>query len=685
MADRNLNAALSSGTRQLQMPAIAARRPDVAGQQAQFDETERLVNELAGFGSILSEKAMKDNADTARTEAAIMVQQGKSLKEINESDDLASLQVFGETATMQGASAQRALIDMDTMKNDLIREIDEGKGAEMSTKDWRDYATARYNEALAKLPDGTSGRNLMADMGHKVLLEASEYHAKQNYIARQDAQLDATSASLFSAQNQYKVALEKGDKTLQRQAMADIQNRMVKPDGMKEEAHAELLTRLATDSLAFGDRTVYDEALKHGTFSPDQLAAMSTAEENYKQTLANKGSLQQSMDLAKIQSMAAQGVGASTIAAHIAQYNDKYSRTPITTGAAASLFNQSATSAVTAQRHKEVMAAQNAALAQGRDHLLNDKQGSATLEREMNRVGQGAEQDYMWATSVHDNKSLNNQMNNGMTVGNLIDPMGNPNPVAMDTFQKMTKYEQLNPNKAIGMLGKDEQMAYQMTRNLVDNGVPLAEAITKVGQGFQNRSANVAVVATPDFSGEDFGILRFGDNFGGLDDSDMTGVVDHATKQYKEYRKLGLSDYEAQELAKKDASRNVARVGDKLVDTQGINVQAVFHTPSADALVTNSMKTLRENPELATAIVGSAMGTAMEVADVQFVQPRGMLPQMRLTIKDKGTGESRAVLISGEAAKLLQAEQEVVTPVVPSSTHGKPVTAPDFHYVTQPQ
>lgn len=663
--DRNLSAALSTGARQLSAPGAVAQ-PDIEGQQAQFDYSAALVGQLTQFGEAMSTKKMQDRADVMRTEGAIAVSQGKSLQELRESDRGSALSVFGETATMQGAHAQQALIQMDDFKAELVREVDENNGDQMTPAQYREYAAARYAEALEAIPEGTSGRDLMASMGQKVLAETAAYQAEKNFAYRQNAQLEAYTASVYSVTTAMKEAKEGGKATLYKQAMADLEARLEQPPGMKDSAYSSVLTGVATEALRFGDRAVYDMVLKKGvTFSPEERNALENGLESFKQREAEKGSLQQAGALAKIQEAAANGAGSEAIANMVAQYNATYQRTPITVNQSASLFNQAASTRQVRAQQAEAIAAQRQLLAQSQDYRNTKKDGEKTLQAYMAEKPGSEEAKQAWAQSSWHNPQMVSQYNAMLNPATMIDAAGNINPAAIQAVREIDAWAQINPTKAVDMLKGDAQTAYRAVQQLVASNQPLEQAVAAVATGYQNKDNQLPV--SPDeakavFEEEDFGMTRAADYlpFTGMEDKELTGIRGFAQNRYSEYRKLGMSEYDAQQLAIGEVKNRTTRMGDKVVDTKGINVQRAFGAADADDIVTNIDAYFRRNPQVATQLVGSAVGTAAKIQGVEFIKPaRGVPEGIVISIQDPNNpeGTQRRLRLNSDVVRQIMATQ----------------------------
>lgn len=641
--DRNLNQALSSGANQLSIPAGAVPQPDITGQRMQVAYSDRLVGQLSQFGGVISEKKMKDAADTMRTEAAVMVNQGKSLKEIHNSDKGAALRVFGETATMQGATAQMGLVQMDEMARALRQEVDENNADQMTPEQYREYALARYQESLAAIPEGSSGRDVLATMGQKVLAESSAYQAEKHYAYTQKAELSAYSASLFSAMQSAQDAKEKGEETIYNQSMNDLRNRLVKPERMDEDAYAGVMTALVQDSLRFGDPAVMEMVQEmNPMFSPEQTAAIHNAHETYLQREAEKGSLQQAMDLAKLNSMAASGAGYSVIAHEVELYNAKYQRTPLSMGATENLFSAASQAAIVRQQKAQIEQARKDALYGGQDYQNGKKEGEKTLQAEMAAAAGTEKADQLWATSYWQNPALSAQMAATLDPDHYLNADGTPNQTAANAVAEMDKWVQLNPGKAAEMVPEDTWNAYQVIKSMTQGGaVPLGDAIQRIGTNWQNKPApnQFNAEAKDRFAEEEFGLGRFGDYFGGLDSKDFAGVQAQGEQMYKKYRSLGLNESAATELAAQEVQRNVIRVGNRFINSNGVNTSQAFLTKDLTTLQDKAMYVLKNDTEFATKFLGSEFGWDRNVEDVEVVKTT-QGPLLRFVITD-GQGNRR--------------------------------------------
>lgn len=641
--DRNLSQALSSGAPQLQLPAGAVPQPDITGQRMQVEYSDRLVGQLSQFGGVISEKKMKDAADTMRTEAAVMVNQGKSLKEIHNSDKGAALRVFGETATMQGATAQMALVQMDEMARALRQEVDENNADQMTPEQYREYAVARYQEALTAIPEGSSGRDMLASMGQKVLAQSSAYQAEKHYAYTQKAELSAYSASLFSAMQSAQDAKEKGEQTIYEQSMNDLRNRLVKPERMDEDAYAGVLTKLVQDSLRFGDPAVMEMVQEmNPMFSPEQTAAIHDAHETYLQREAQKGSLQQAMDLAKLNSMAASGAGYNAIAHEVELYNAKYQRTPLSMGATENLFNTASQAAIVRQQKAQIEQARRDNLHRGEDYKNGKSEGEKTLQAEMAAAAGTEEADQLWKISYWQNPELSSQMSATLDPTYFLNADGTPNQTAANAIAEMDKWVNLNPDKAAKMVPEDTWNAYQVVKSMTAGGtMPMGDAIQRVGSQWQNRPspAQFNAEAKDLFAEEEFGLGRMRDYFGHLDSKDFASVQSQGEEMYKKYRSLGLSASAATDLAKQEVQRNIVRVGDKFINSNGVNVQQAFLTNDLTTLQDKAMYVLHNDKAFATEFLGSEFGWDKNVEDVEVIKTtRG--PILRFVITD-GAGNRR--------------------------------------------
>lgn len=664
--DRNQQAALETGARQLQpAPNVPDSRAKVYGQRAQSNYSTKLMGQLASFGAQASEKRMKDSADTMRTGAMIAVNQGQSLKEISESDKGAAMRVFGETATMQGATAQMSLIQMDAMANSLKEEVDQNGGDEMTPEQYREYSMARYAEALEQIPEGSSGRELLAQMGQKVLAQSATYQSEKHYAYTQKAELSAYSASVFSALQRAQQAKEDGEETIYNQAMADLSNRIQKPERMDEDAHAGVMTAIANDSLRFGDPTVMDMVLElNPMLSTEQRASIDANHEQYLQKEAEKGSLQQAMELAKINTMAASGAGNSAVAHQIQLYNAKYQRTPLSMSATENLFSMAAQAQRTNQLRAQAKADMKSVLHNGGDYVLGEKAGSKNLEEEMTAVAGTPQADQLWTLSAWHNKMLNSQLGAKIDPDNFLDASGAPRQTALDGYSEMKKWEGIKPGKAQEMVSEDTWAAYKAVDDLVQNGgIALGDAMAQVGDGWKTRpsESQYNAEAKDRFKGDELGYGRAGDYFGGMDADDFLGLQAQAEGAYKKYRSVGMNEEAAERNAMRDVQRNMVRVGDTVINSKGVDIQQTFGVQDLTTLQEKAMHVLRNDPQFAKDALGSSVGWEWRIKDTVITRTaQGPLVKF---IAEKPDGTTKPLNINKDFAHAILFRYQEITKV----------------------
>lgn len=658
--DRNLSAALSTGARQLSVPEGAVRQPDTAGASAQTEYSDKLVSQLSNFGGFMSEKAMADTARVHATNARIMVQQGKSLKEIHESDAAKGLQWFGETATMAGAQAELVQIQSDKFKADERKALREGDAAQLTPTQYREGLVRRYAEGLDSMPEGGSGRDLLAAMGSRDMADLAESHAVAHYEYKQRKQLEAYTASNYSLLNTIQDADESGDKVAYKQSMRDLQNRIAKPPGMSDASHATVMTGLAEQALREGNSDVYDAIVaSNPAFTPAQRQSIESAMESHEQRIAERGSIEQSMALAQITNAAANGASSESIANMVAQYNDKYQRTPLSTAQTAGMFQSAANT-----RQAKAAAAQatydaNQALVTGKDYILSDKVGTGTLDKAIMGTQDFNKKLEYWAISYHDSKIINQQANNLLNPVMALDAEGNVTEQYMQGLDLMEALQTMKPDKAQKVLTGPAAVMYKAVKQAVAAGQDPKQMITVVAQGMQNPNPMPAPTkkeATAIFSDEDFGKSTLGDWLpgGGIEKADIDGLRGYAGQQVQQYMTVGIDPHTAQTLAKQDAMARTVRVGDKLYDSGGVNITQ-FGAPDADTAIEGVENFFRLKPELARKLTGVDVGTAAERVSIQFI--KGATPgtdAIRIGYVDpKKTGHTRFVTIEGETAKTM--------------------------------
>lgn len=653
--DRNQNAALSVGASQLSIPEGAVRQPDTQGAAAQMEYSDRLVGQLSQFGGVVSEQKMKNQADQMRANAAVMVNQGRALKDIHNSDKGAGLRVFGETATMQGAHAQYALVQMDEMARALREEVDQRNGDQMTPGQYREYANARYAEALAVIPEGSSGRDIVAQMGQKVLAQGAAYQAEKHYAYTQKAELSAYTAQAFSILQEAQSAKEAGEETLYKQAMADLVVRLQKPDNMDEDAHAGVMTAIVNDSLRFGDPAVMDIVLEmNPMLSPEQRASIDHSHETYLQREAEKGSMQQAMDLAQIESMAANGAGYHAVSSAMEVYNAKYQRTPLTVGKMESLFSLSTQAAVARQQKAEAAQARTDALVGQYDYILGDKEGKANLQQYM-AANIGTPQYYQaWNVSFHHNPVLNHQLSAGLDPAHFLDAEGKPTQTALNAFTEMQKWESINPQKAKEMVPDETWQAYTTIKRMTANGtMGLGSTIERVGGAWNDRpkASTYNKEVKEMFAEEDFGLGKWTDAIGGADDSDFMEAQGLAAERYKEYRRIGLDPVAAQEEATKEVKQSYVRVGNTMVNSRGVS-PTTFHTKDFDTLKLTTEQALHNDKALATRILGDSFGWDKKIVATSIVKTT-MGPQVQFTVQG-ASGQQRILKVTPQQAIELQ-------------------------------
>lgn len=658
--DRNLNTALSPGARQLSIPEGAVRQPDTAGASAQMEYSDKLVGQLAGFGAFVSEKNMADTARVHATNAKIMVQQGKTLKEIQESDDARSMQWFGETATMAGAQAEMVQIASDQFKAEERKALREGDAAQLTPTQYREGLVRRYAEGLDAMPEGGSGRDLLAAMGSRDMADLAESHAVAHYEYKQKKQLEAYTASNYSLLNTIQDADESGDKVAYKQSMRDLQNRLTKPPGMSDESHATVMTGLAEQALREGNSDVYDAIVaSNPAFTPQQRQAIEGAMEAHEQRVAERGSIEQSMALAQITNAAANGASSEAIANMVAQYNDKYQRTPLGTGQTASMLQSAANTRQARADAARLQYDAHQALVTGQDFMLSDKVGSANLDKAIMGEKDFNKRVEFWTVSHHDSNIINQQANNLLNPMMALNEDGTVNEQYMAGVDLMEALEAAKPSKAQEVLTGPAAIMYKAVKQAVAAGQDPKQMITVVARGMQNPNpmpAPTKADAKAIFSEEDFGTSTLGDWLpgGGVEKADIDGLRGYAGQQYQQYVSVGIDPHTAQTLALQDARQRTVRVGDKLYDSGGVKVTQ-FGAPDANSAVEGVENFFRLKPELAAKLTGVKVGTAAERVSVQFVKGRtpGTDAIVLGYVDEAKTGHTRYVTIEGETAKMM--------------------------------
>lgn len=660
MADRNLNAALSTAAPQISMPGQVAQ-PDVAGQSAQLEYSTKLVSQLSQFGGVISTKKMKDAADEARTQGMLAITQGKSIQEIYSSEEADILSVFGKTATLQGAEYQHQLVVKDAFEQDLIAQVDERGGEAMSLSDYRAYANAKYAEALESIPDG-AGRDILATMGAEALMKGTAYHAKAHFKYVQKENREAYTAATSSAAQAYQSAVEKGDKSLIKSTQATLYERMERPEGMTEEAHQQVIANLAMNMMNFGDMGVYKHVTDKYQFSPDQRAQLDAGWERAQQKQAEKGSIAQGNDLGKIKIAIAEGASTSAVNDLYAAYNAKYHRTPLSPEFMSSGIAQSAAkraagaaaNAVKASNDKYTVAGNNA-------HLTKTEQNEAmarVMENHRNADGTfSAEAIDIWAKSGGQHLAMANQMAGDMNVMTaVVDGQVNANAVA--SFNNWMVLYGKNPAKALDMLPAGQRDQMQSIRMLAQH-MPVEQAFVEThtietsdkAYPVPTKKEVAAAVSTLDY-----GLDSLVQSITGVGDISPEGRAQVDAFMQAEITRLApvYGMQVATEMALSNVRGQITKVHDRVMFTNGVDMDTTFYAKDGTELVDNLEKFVdNADPAAIKTQFGIMIGRSAEIIKTEVRHVAGE-PMFTVWYRDPSApGAPRPVNITPATAQSL--------------------------------
>ncbi|HHQ4929084.1 TPA: hypothetical protein ACSP88_002522 [Aeromonas hydrophila] len=651
--DRNLNAALQIPTRQLSIPAGAVRQPDTAGQSAQLEYSDKLVGQLAAFGAQMSEKAMMDTARVHEANARIMVQQGKTLKEIRQSDDAKALQVFGETATMAGAEAELARISASQFKASEQQALREGQYANLTPTQYREALVRRYAEGLDALPEGGSGRNLLAELGTQTIADLGASHMQAHYEHKQKLQLSATTKSMYGHLDAIGAAKEAGDKVALQQLYRDMPSVLAQPYGMSDENYTAMLAGVATQALNEGNSEVYDVIKEiNPDFDPAQRQAIENASHANDVRVAQRGSIESATAMANISTAAANGASPHTIGQMIAEYNTKYPLAPLSEGQMASYLTQTATVQASRAAQQQAVHARNQAVLDGSGSLSQDEGSKGLADLRQMAPNRHA---YLsvWKGSPYVDKQMEQELSAGLTIDTAVTDDGQLSPSFSAALGKYYEVAQYNEGKARAMLSPEQLAIVDAMEVTQQNGGNMAQAAQQMQEAKRNPSA-FAPPSKKDIADavkdEDFGSGRMldwaPDWVPGVADEVEAGKLDAARAQYaNEVHKLtqaGIPLEFAQNTAKKNQTNRLHRVEGMLVDTNGADLgefglsSDIGSTTDQVAKGVKVMETeLRTNKQLATTILGSELSDDWEVVDASVVPgTKGRPSEFKLTLRD---------------------------------------------------
>lgn len=614
--DRNLNAALQIPARQLTVPQGAVPQPDTTGQRAQLEYSDRLVGQLSAFGVQISEKEMADTAAVHATNARIMVQQGKTLKDIKASDDAKALQVFGETATMAGAEAELARINASQFKASEQQALREGKYNDLNPTQYREALVRRYAEGLDAMPEGGSGRALLSELGSQTVADLGANHMQYHYEHKQKLNLAAASKSMYDHLDSIGVAKESGDKVALTQLYRDLPEVLAKPYGMSDENYTALLAGVTTQALGEGNSEVYD-AIKQidPSFDPAQRQAIENASHANDVRVAQRGSIESATAMANISTAAANGASTHTVSQMIAEYNTKYPLAPLSEGQMASYLTQTATvqaSKATAQaardqRNQDVL---------GGDGRYSDAEGSKALA-DLRLTAGGNMDGYMnvWAGSPYEDKQMKQEVTAGLSIGSALDENGRMPPSFEASLGKYRQAAQYNEDKARKMLTDEQRVLVDAMETVDTAGGNKADILREI-QNAKNNPSTFAPPSKADLADsvkdEDFGTGQWTDIgplnwLPGTDAEVEKGTLDSARAHYvnevNRLTKAGVPVEHAKATVKKNMQGRLQRVDGVLVDTKGVPIQQ-FGVTSVEQGMTAMETELRTNKALAEIIVG---------------------------------------------------------------------------------
>ncbi|MEZ6954301.1 MULTISPECIES: hypothetical protein [unclassified Aeromonas] len=646
MQDRNLNAALQIPARQLTVPQGAVPQPDTTGQRAQLEYSDRLVGQLSAFGVQISEKEMADTAAVHATNARIMVQQGKTLKEIHASDEAKALQVFGETATMAGAEAELARINANQFKSSEQQALREGQYANLTPTQYREALVRRYAEGLDAMPEGGSGRALLSELGSQAITDLSANHMQAHYEHKQKLQLSATTKTMYGLLDEMGAAKNAGDKVALKQLYRDMPSLLAQPLGMSDENYAALLAGVTTQALAEGNAEVYEVVKKlNPTFDPDQRQAIENANHANDVRVAQRGSIESATAMANISTAAANGASAHRVGQMIAEYNTKYPLAPLSEGQMAGYLTQTATvqaSKAAAQQAKQ----QRNQDVMGGSGVYSQDEGSKALA-DLRQVAPD-QHGYMtvWKQSPYTDKQMKQELSNGLNLDIAITDGGEVSPSFMTAYGKYLEAASYNEDKARGMLSESQLVVVDAMQVTQANGGNMAEVVTQMQEAKRNPSAfappskKEVAEAVKD---EDFGTGKWTDTgplnwIPGTANEVDEGKLDAARVQYvNEVHKLtqaGVPLTFAQNTAKKNQTNRLHRVNGILVDTNGADLNE-FGITSVEKGLTVMETELRTNKVLATTMLGSELSDDWEVVDASVVPgSKGRPSQFKLTLRN---------------------------------------------------
>lgn len=627
MQDRNLNAALSTGARTLSIPESAVRQPDIAGQTAQLEYSDKLVSQLSQFGGLVSEHKMATTAAVNATNARIMVQQGKTLKEIHESDDAKALQVFGETATIAGAEAELARISASQFKAAEQQALREGQYANLTPTQYRAALILRYGEGLDSMPEGGSGRALLAELGSQTLTDLGASHMQAHYEHKQKLQLSATTKSMYGHLDAIGAAKEAGDKVALKQLYRDLPEVLAQPYGMSDENYTAMLAGVATQALNEGNAEVYD-AIKeiNPDFDPAQRQAIENANHANDVRVAQRGSIESATAMANISTAAANGASTHTISQMIAEYNTKYPLAPLSEGQMASYLTQTATVQVSKANAQAARDQRNQDVMNG-DGRYSDAEGSKALA-DLRQVAPN-QHGYLtvWAGSPYEDKQLKQELTGGLSIGTALTADGQMSPSFEAALGKYRQVAQYNEEKARKMLTPEQLVLVDAMETVDTAGGNKADTLREI-QSAKDNPSTFAPPSKKDLADsvkdEDFGTGQWTDIgplnwLPGVDAEVEQGTLDAARAHYvnevQKLTKAGVPVEYAKTTVKKNMQGRLQRVDGVLVDTKGVDIRQ-FGVTSVEHGMTTMETELRTNKALAEIIVGEGgLGDDWAVTD----------------------------------------------------------------------
>lgn len=673
MQDRNAQSALSTMTRQLSAPQVSSRSASTESQRAQMEYSSTLLGQLSNFGAQISEKEMQDTARAQTAEARIKVQQGKTLKEIHESDDAASLQVFGETATMMGAEAELARISASEFKASEQQALRDGKYANMTPSEYRAAIVARYAEGLESMPEGGTGREMLAELGGQAIIDLSANHMQAHYEHKQKLQLAATTKSMYGILDDIGTAKEAGDKVALKQLHRDLPGRLAKPYGMSDDNYAAMLAGVTVQALGEGNDEVYDVVKElNPSFTPDQRRAIEDASRANDVRVAQRGSIESATFMANISTAAANGASPHQVSLMIAEYNSKYPLAPLSEGQMASYLTQTATVQANRVAEQQAKNARTSSVING-EGVVSDKEGSAALADI--RTSQGGLSDgylTVWAKSPYEDKQLKQELGNSLNIGAAVTADGAVNPQFQAGYDAYQRIAQHNETKARSMLSTEQLAMVDAIEVVKKNGGDPVAAVRQMQEAKENPSA-IAPPSKNDIAAEvkdeDFGTGSWTDwgplNYlPGTDDEVDQQVLDGARAQYtNDVHKMtaaGIPVEFAKNTAAKNQTARLHRVDGMLVDTHGTDLgkfglSADQGSPAAQVKqgLTIIETELRTNEQLATVALGAGKRDDWDITGASVVPGTKGRPAEFVVTVESDDGDVRALRFDEATMKRL--------------------------------